>query len=1174
MTTPVKKFLPALKAATALLVSFAFLAGSATVLNVIESAEAAPGPFTCTSNFYQVSNGDMYQYSVTNNTYTKMAQSTNVAALNAAGYNTADNYIYAITSTGNGAGKSTTLYKFANDGSHTSLGVLSGGGASIAAGDFIAPNELLTVNGTGHTPLGTFTLIDTNTATTDPNRLSVSAFTSTGSTWAADDFAYNPSTNTIYGIDGTTLYVGTITGSTVAVTTKPVANSGNSTATDAWGATYIDSAGNAYFFDNNNFNLVEISAASLASSTPSALNITQANTLASPNDGASCPTASSPLAPTVVTTTATAVTTTTATLNGTVATGIPASSNITSGNIVMCYSTSNTVVNGALSVSPVCAATTPSTLSANTAATAVALPVSGLAPGTTYYYQLEATNAYGLEGFGAVNNFVTTAATHTVTFAANGGTGTMANETNNAATALTTNTFTRAGYTFAGWVATPGSVAYTDGQTYSFTADATMTAQWTAIPDSTVTFAANGGTGTMAPESNNVPTALTTNTFSRPGYTFAGWVATPGSISYTDGQTYAFSSDATMTAQWTAIPLSTVTFVANGGAGTMAPESNNVPAALTTNTFTRAGFTFAGWIASPGGATYGDAQTYAFSSDATMTAQWTAIPNSTVTFVANGGTGTMAPEVQNVPTALTANTFTRPGYTFAGWVATPGSVAYTDGQTYAFSSNATMTAQWTAIPNSTVTFAANGGSGTMAPESDNIPTALTTNAFTRPGYTFAGWVATPGSTAYADGDSYAFDADATMTAQWTAIPVSTVTFVANGGSGSMAPESDNVPTALTTNAFTRPGYTFAGWVATPGSTPYTDGDSYAFDADATMTAQWTAIPNSTVTFAANGGTGTMAPESDNVPTALATNTFTRAGYTFAGWVATPGSTPYADGDSYAFDADATMTAQWTAIPNSTVTFAANGGTGTMAPEVNNVPTALTANTFTRAGYTFAGWVATPGGTPYADGDSYAFGSSTTMTAQWTPIGSKSVTFNANGGTGSMAIEINNVPAALTTNTIVRPGFTFAGWATSANGPIVYVDGATDPFSANEQLYAQWTAIAVLSFDPNGGTGSVASISANGPTVLPTTTVSRPGYLFKGWNTAEDGSGTEYAAGSLYPLTASGVLFAQFTKILAYTGVDTASTMNLGLLLLGLGVGFVAVAIATRRRPRGQHRAVA
>src|SRR6185437_8802619 len=96
---------------------------------------------------------------------------------------------------------------------------------------------------------------------------------------------------------------------------------------------------------------------------------------------------------------------------------------------------------------------------------------------------------------------------------------------------------------------------------------------------------------------------------------------------------------------------------------------------------------------------------------------------------------------------------------------------------------------------------------------NNAATALTTNAFTRTGYTFAGWntAANGSGTAYADAASYPFTADATMYAQWTAIPTKTVTFNNNGGAGSMANEVNNVSTPLTSNSFTRAGYTFAGW---------------------------------------------------------------------------------------------------------------------------------------------------------------------------------------------------------------------------------------------------------------------------------------------------------------------------------------------------------------------------
>ena len=86
-----------------------------------------------------------------------------------------------------------------------------------------------------------------------------------------------------------------------------------------------------------------------------------------------------------------------------------------------------------------------------------------------------------------------------------------------------------------------------------------------------------------------------------------------------------------------------------------------------------------------------------------------------------------------------------------------------------------------------------------------------------------------------------------------------------------------------------------------------------------------------------------------------------------------------------------------------------------------------------------------------------------------------VTFDPNGGTGTMANQVANVPTALTANTFTRAGFTFAGWGTASGGPVVYADGATYSFAADVTLYAQWTALPMhtVTFDPNGGTGTMA-----------------------------------------------------------------------------------------------------
>jgi uncharacterized repeat protein (TIGR02543 family) len=147
-----------------------------------------------------------------------------------------------------------------------------------------------------------------------------------------------------------------------------------------------------------------------------------------------------------------------------------------------------------------------------------------------------------------------------------------------------------------------------------------------------------------------------------------------------------------------------------------------------------------------------------------------------VTFNENGGTGTMSSQVAAVTKALTTNTFTRDGFTFAGWNTVAdgtGGVSYSPGADYSFASDATLYAQWTAITYS-VTFNENGGTGTMSSQVAAVATALSTNAFTRDGFTFAGWnTAINGSgVSYSPGADYSFASDATLYAQWTAIPAS------------------------------------------------------------------------------------------------------------------------------------------------------------------------------------------------------------------------------------------------------------------------------------------------------------------------------------------------------------------------------------------------------------------
>lgn len=89
---------------------------------------------------------------------------------------------------------------------------------------------------------------------------------------------------------------------------------------------------------------------------------------------------------------------------------------------------------------------------------------------------------------------------------------------------------------------------------------------------------------------------------------------------------------------------------------------------------------------------------------------------------------------------------------------------------------------------------------------------------------------------------------------------------------------------------------------------------------------------------------------------------------------------------------------------------------------------------------------------------------------WTPAspGGYTISFNANGGTGSMASQAmtHDVSKNLTANAFTRKGYKFVGWATSANGAVVYADNAlvknlTTETGATVTLYAVWNYLPLV-----------------------------------------------------------------------------------------------------------------
>ncbi|MCR4827178.1 MAG: InlB B-repeat-containing protein [Bacteroidales bacterium] len=75
-----------------------------------------------------------------------------------------------------------------------------------------------------------------------------------------------------------------------------------------------------------------------------------------------------------------------------------------------------------------------------------------------------------------------------------------------------------------------------------------------------------------------------------------------------------------------------------------------------------------------------------------------------------------------------------------------------------------------------------------------------------------------------------------------------------------------------------------------------------------------------------------------------------------------------------------------------------------------------------------------------------------------------VTFYANGGTSTMEAQYLNSGQTLTANTFTAPGYTFAGWATSADGEVVYEDGQDVTLTEDLTLYAKWVVTPCEYYD--------------------------------------------------------------------------------------------------------------
>ena len=169
--------------------------------------------------------------------------------------------------------------------------------------------------------------------------------------------------------------------------------------------------------------------------------------------------------------------------------------------------------------------------------------------------------------------------------------------------------------------------------------------------------------------------------------------------------------------------------------------------------------------------------------------------------------------------------------------------------------NKTVYAIWEDIPvvTYTLTFNANGGSGTMTPIADLTGEyTLPTNEFTAPsGKQFKGWSLTADGAIVTKVD---MTENRTVYAIWEEIPVVTytLTFDANGGTGSMTAKTGLTGEyTLPSNGFTAPsGKQFKGWSLTTDGTIVT---KVAMTENRTVYAIWTNIGGGGGSSSGGGG---------------------------------------------------------------------------------------------------------------------------------------------------------------------------------------------------------------------------------------------------------------------------------------------------------------------------------
>lgn len=321
------------------------------------------------------------------------------------------------------------------------------------------------------------------------------------------------------------------------------------------------------------------------------------------------------------------------------------------------------------------------------------------------------------------------------------------------------------------------------------------------------------------------------------------------------------------------------------------------------------------------------------------------------------------------------------------------------------------------------------------------------------------------------------------------------------------------------------GYIFAGWYdnASYTGTKYEKGGIWNSTEDLTLYAKWT--PQEYYIYFAGYGSEDLADKLVVYDSAIgALPNLVRKGYTFEGWKDEYG-TKYTKNTIWQKLYNVTLTSDWSAN-EYTITYYGNGGTASTNTQkaVYDTVIGFMANA-ERSGYTFSHWntQADGNGQTFRAPFTYTANKNITLYAQYTE-NIYNVTFNKqNGSGGSDGVNATYNSAMPTGSNIIAPsrtGYTFKGYYANPNGAGKCYYDSTMASNGNWEtvgdgtIYAKWEANQYnVKLNKQNGTGGsenvIATFNSSMPIGAEITSPTRTGYVFQGYYSQPNGSGTKY-----------------------------------------------------------------